>query len=138
VSTPADLDDYISGFPEEVQTLLRKMRLTIGRAAPNAEETISYNVPAFALRGKKLVWFAAFKSHIGFYPGAAAIAAFKKELSPYKTAKGSVQFPFNDPLPLDLVSRIVKFRLNARTPAPESVPVDGPSQPPPARRFPTR
>jgi uncharacterized protein YdhG (YjbR/CyaY superfamily) len=115
VSTPADLDGYISGFPEEVQTLLRKMRRTIGRAAPNAEETISYNVPAFTLRGKKLVWFAAFKAHIGFYPGAAAIAAFKKELSPYKTAKGSVQFPFKDPLPLDLVSRIVKFRLNART-----------------------
>ena len=116
MSTPADLDDYISGFPEEVQTLLRKMRLTIGKAAPNAEETISYNVPAFALRGKKLVWFAAFKSHIGFYPGAAAIAAFKKELSEYKSAKGSVQFPFTRPLPLDLVSRMVKFRLNARTP----------------------
>jgi len=116
VSTPADLDDYISGFPEEVQTLLRKMRLTIGKAAPNAEETISYNVPAFALRGKKLVWFAAFKSHIGFYPGAAAIAAFKKELSEYKSAKGSVQFPFTRPLPLDLVSRIVKFRLKATPP----------------------
>ncbi len=111
--TPADLDDYIGGFPEEVQRLLEKMRRTIGRAAPNAEETISYSVPAFALRGKKLVWFAAFKSHIGFYPGVAAIAAFKKELSQYKTGKGSVQFPFRDPLPLDLVSRIVKFRLNA-------------------------
>jgi len=78
------------------------------------------------LRGKKLVWFAAFKSHIGFYPGAAAIAAFKKELSRYKTAKGSVQFPLSEPLPLDLVSRIVKFRLNAL------------SQPPAARRFPTK
>jgi uncharacterized protein YdhG (YjbR/CyaY superfamily) len=113
VRTPADIDDYISGFPKDVQALLRKMRLTIGKAASNAEETISYNVPAFTLRGKKLVWFAAFKSHVGFYPGAAAIAAFKKELSPYKTAKGSVQFPFNAPLPLDLVSRIVKFRLKA-------------------------
>lgn len=112
MSTPADLDEYIGGFPEEVQTLLRKMRLTIGKAAPNAGEAISYGVPAFTLHGKKLVWFAAFKSHIGFYPGAAAIAAFKKELSQYKTAKGSVQFPFKDPLPLDLVSRIVKFRLN--------------------------
>jgi uncharacterized protein YdhG (YjbR/CyaY superfamily) len=113
VSTPADIDDYISGFPEEVQTLLKRMRATIGKAAVNAEETISYNLPAFTLRGKKLVWFAVFKSHIGFYPGAAAIAAFKKELSQYKTAKGSVRFPFGD-LPLDLVSRIVKFRLNAR------------------------
>lgn len=138
MSTPADLDGYISGFPEEVQALLGKMRRTIGRAAPNAEETISYNVPAFTLRGKKLVWFAAFKSHIGFYPGAAAIAAFKKELSPYKTAKGSVRFPFKHPLPLDLVSRIVKFRLSARTPAPERAPLDARSQPPPARRFPTR
>jgi uncharacterized protein YdhG (YjbR/CyaY superfamily) len=138
VSTPADIDGYISGFPEEVQRLLERMRRAIGRAAPNAEETISYNVPAFALRGKKLVWFAAFKSHIGFYPGAAAIAAFKKELSQYKTAKGSVRFPFDDPLPLDLVSRMVKFRLNARTPAPERLSVEGRSQPPPARRFPTR
>ena len=114
MKAPANIDDYIGGFPKEVQILLRKMRLTIGKAASNAEETISYNVPAFTLPGKKLVWFAAFKSHIGFYPGAAAIAAFKTELAQYKTAKGSVQFPFKDPLPLDLVSRIVKFRLNAQ------------------------
>lgn len=112
-ATPTDIDNYISGFPEEVQTLLRKMRYTIRKAAPKAEETISYNVPAFTLGGKKLVWFAAFKSHIGFYPGAAAIAAFKRELSQYKTATGSAQFPFKDPLPLGLVSRIVKFRLGA-------------------------
>jgi uncharacterized protein YdhG (YjbR/CyaY superfamily) len=117
VSTPADLDDYINGFPPEVRTLLKKMRLTIGKAASNAVETISYGVPAFTLHGKKLVWFAAYKSHIGFYPGAAAIAAFKKELSQYKTGKGSVQFPFKDPFPLDLVSAIVKFRLNAKAPA---------------------
>jgi uncharacterized protein YdhG (YjbR/CyaY superfamily) len=110
-AVPADIDEYMSGFPKEVRTLLGKMRVTIGKAAPKAKETISYNVPAFTLGGKKLVWFAAFKSHIGFYPGAAAIAAFKKELSPYKTAKGSAQFPFSDPLPLDLVSRIVKFRM---------------------------
>ncbi len=110
-AVPADIDEYMIGFPKEVRTLLAKMRVTIGKAAPKAKETISYNVPAFTLGGKKLVWFAAFKSHIGFYPGAAAIAAFKKELSPYKTAKGSAQFPFSDPLPLDLVSRIVKFRM---------------------------
>lgn len=109
----ADIDEYIRGFPKEVRTLLAKMRLTIRQAAPKAQETISYNVPAFSLAGKKLVWFAAFKSHIGFYPGAEAIAAFRKELSSYKTAKGSVQFPFEAPLPLDLVVRVVKFRVNA-------------------------
>jgi uncharacterized protein YdhG (YjbR/CyaY superfamily) len=114
VITPVDVDDYIGTFPEEVQTLLRKVRRTIAKAAPDATETISYNVPAFTSGGKKLVWFAAFKSHIGFYPGAAAIAAFKKELSQYKTGKGSVQFAFNDPLPLDLMSRIVTYRLNSQ------------------------
>ncbi len=113
---PTDIDEYISGFPKEVQALLEKMRGTIRKAAPEAQETISYNVPAFTLGGKKLVWFAAFKSHVGFYPGAAAIAAFKEELSRYKTARGSAQFPFKDPLPLDLVSRIVKFRVNASKP----------------------
>lgn len=113
---PTDIDEYENGFPKEVRALLEKMRQTIAKAAPKAQETISYSVPAFILGGKKLVWFAAFKSHVGFYPGAAAIAAFKKELSPYKTAKGSAQFPFKDPLPLDLVSRIVKFRVNAFKP----------------------
>ncbi len=86
------------------------MRLTIRKAVPKAAETISYNVPAATLGDKKLVWFAAFKSHIGFYPGAEAIAAFQKELSPYKIAKGSVRFPFKSPLPVDLVTRMVKFR----------------------------
>ncbi|HZY97471.1 MAG TPA: DUF1801 domain-containing protein [Candidatus Cybelea sp.] len=109
---PRDFNDYLSAFPKNVQMLLGKMRLAIKKAAPKAQETISYNVPAFAMNGKKIVWFAAFKSHIGFYPGAAAIAAFKKELAGYKTAKGSVQFPFDEPLPLSLVARIVEFRLS--------------------------
>ncbi len=112
-AAPTNIDEYINGFPKDVQQRLRKMRLTIRKAAPKAEETISYNVPAVTLGGKKLVWFAAFKSHVGFYPGAAAIAAFKKELSAYKIAKGSVRFPFESPLPLELVSRIVKFRVDA-------------------------
>jgi len=86
------------------------MRLTIQKAAPKAAETISYSIPAFRLEGI-LVWFAAFKNHIGFYPRTDAIRVFKKELSPYKVAKGSVQFPFDRPLPLALVSRIVKFRV---------------------------
>jgi uncharacterized protein YdhG (YjbR/CyaY superfamily) len=111
IAVPADVDDYISGFPKQAQALLKKMRATIRKAAPAAGETISYNMPAFVLDGKRLVWFAGFKSHIGFYPGSAAIAAFENELSAYKTAKGSVQFPLSQPLPVDLVSRIVKFRL---------------------------
>jgi uncharacterized protein YdhG (YjbR/CyaY superfamily) len=108
--TPKNFADYVDRFPKDVQQLLRKMRLTIKKAAPQAKETISYGIPAFTLNGM-LVWFAAFQSHIGFYPGASAIAAFKKELSAYKGAKGSVQFPFDEPLPLALVSRIVKFRV---------------------------
>jgi uncharacterized protein YdhG (YjbR/CyaY superfamily) len=107
---PATIDDYVAGFPRTVQTLLRKVRQTIEKAAPDAQEAISYGIPTFVRDGKTLVWFAAFKSHIGFYPGAAAIAAFRKELSLYKTAKGSVQFPFDQPLPLDLIGRIVTFR----------------------------
>lgn len=107
---PKDIDDYIDGFPQEVQQLLRKMRQTIQKAAPEAEETISYGIPAFKLNGM-LVWFAAFKNHIGFYPHASGIAAFKRELSAYKSAKGSVQFPFDAPLPLALVGRIVRFRV---------------------------
>ncbi|HXY15663.1 MAG TPA: DUF1801 domain-containing protein [Terriglobales bacterium] len=110
VKRPKDVDDYIAGFPREVRELLQQLRLTIKKAAPQAEETISYNIPAFALNGI-LVWFAAFKKHIGLYPGSSAVLAFKKELSPYKWAKGSVQFPFEKPLPLALVSRMVKFRV---------------------------
>jgi uncharacterized protein YdhG (YjbR/CyaY superfamily) len=108
--TPKNFDDYANRFPKDVQQLLQKMRLTIKKAAPQAKETISYGIPAFTLNGM-LVWFAAFKTHIGFYPRASAIAAFKKELSPYKGAKGSVQFPLDAPLPLALVIRIVKFRV---------------------------
>ena len=108
--TPKNIDDYVGHFPKEVQQLLQKMRLTIKKAAPQAKETISYGIPAFTLNGM-LVWFAAFQNHIGFYPRTSAIAAFKKELSAYKGAKGSVQFPFDEPLPLALVSRIVKFRV---------------------------
>jgi uncharacterized protein YdhG (YjbR/CyaY superfamily) len=108
--TPKNIDGYIGRYPKEVQSLLRKMRLTIKKAAPRAKETISYRMPAFTLNGI-LVWFAAHQNHIGFYPRVSAIEAFKKELSAYKGAKGSVQFPFDRPLPLALVGRIVKFRV---------------------------
>lgn len=108
--TPSNIDDYIARFPKEVQPLLNKMRLTVQRAAPQATETISYGIPAFTLGGM-LVWFAAHKNHIGFYPRASGIAVFRKELAQYKQAKGSVQFPFEQPLPLPLITRIVKFRV---------------------------
>jgi len=108
--TAKNIDDYIDRFPEEARERLQKMRLTIKKAAPQAKETISYGIPAFTLNGM-LVWFAAFKNHIGFYPRTSAITAFKKQLSAYKGAKGSVQFPFDKPLPLALVSRIVRFRV---------------------------
>jgi uncharacterized protein YdhG (YjbR/CyaY superfamily) len=105
------IDEYISGYPKETQDLLEKLRGTIRKAAPEAQETISYAMPTFTLNGN-LVHFAAFKNHIGFYPTASGIEAFRKELSVYKGAKGSVQFPVNKPLPLELVSKIVKFRVN--------------------------
>ena len=110
-ATPRNIDDYVDRFPGHVQNLLQKVRRTIQAAAPQAQETISYRMPAFKL-DRILVYFAAHTSHIGFYPGAGAIAAFRKELSRYKGAKGSVQFPFDESLPLALVRRIVKFRVN--------------------------
>lgn len=106
-----DVDAYISGFPSDAQPQLEKMRETIRRAAPMAQETISYEMPVYVLDGKKLVWFGGFKSHVGFYPGAAAVSAFEKDLAPYTTAKGSVQFPLADPLPVELVTRMVQFRV---------------------------
>ena len=105
-----DIDKYISGFPEEIQTMLKQIRLTIRQAAPQAEEAIKYAMPTFVLNGN-LVHFAAFKNHIGFYPVPSGIEAFKKELSVYKGAKGSVQFPFNEPMPLNLIAKIVEFRV---------------------------
>lgn len=107
---PIDIDAYIAGFPKDVQKLLQKVRTTIKSAAPQAEEVISYGMPLFRLN-TRLVYFAAHKNHIGLYPMATGIAAFKKELSIYKGARGSVQFPFDKPLPLGLIKRIVKFRV---------------------------
>jgi uncharacterized protein YdhG (YjbR/CyaY superfamily) len=107
---PDTIDEYIAHYPKDVQLLLEKMRKTIRKAAPEAEERISYSMPAFYQDGI-LVWFAAFKEHIGFYPKPSAIAAFEKDLSKYEGTKGTVRFPMNKPLPLALVSRIVKFRI---------------------------
>ncbi len=109
-SAPANIDDYIAGFPESVQTLLQQVRTTIREAAPDAQEAIKYAMPAFTLYGN-LVYFAAFKNHIGFYATPTGHEAFKDELSVYKEGKGSVQFPLDKPLPLDLIRRIVAFRV---------------------------
>jgi uncharacterized protein YdhG (YjbR/CyaY superfamily) len=107
---PDSIDAYITQFPPEVQTLLVQMRQTIQKAAPSATEAMSYQIPTFKLNGN-LVHFAAFKKHIGFYPGAAGITAFRDEIAGYKSAKGSVQFPLDVALPLALVKKIVKFRV---------------------------
>lgn len=104
------IDEYIAAFPDEVQKILQELRATIRDAAPDAKETINYGIPTFTLNGN-LVHFAAYKKHIGFYPAPSAIVAFKEELSAYKGAKGSVQFPINKALPLELITKIVKFRV---------------------------
>jgi uncharacterized protein YdhG (YjbR/CyaY superfamily) len=107
---PQTIDEYIAGFPQDIQAILTRIRKTIRQAAPGAQEAIKYGMPTFVLRGN-LVHFAAFKKHIGFYPVPTGIAKFKKELSSFKTAKGSVQFPLDQPIPYDLIARIVKFRV---------------------------
>jgi uncharacterized protein YdhG (YjbR/CyaY superfamily) len=108
--SPKTVDEYIAGFPRDVQTILKQVRATIRKAAPDAEEAIKYRVPTFVLNGN-LVHFAAFKNHVGFYPTPSGIKEFKDELSPYESAKGSVQFPLDKPMPLKLIERIVKFRV---------------------------
>jgi uncharacterized protein YdhG (YjbR/CyaY superfamily) len=109
-STHTTIDEYIATFPADIQSILQKIRATIRKAAPQAEEAISYQMPTFKLHGN-LVHFAAFKNHIGFYPVPSGIEKFKKELSVYKGAKGSVQFPLDKPIPYELIGRIVKFRV---------------------------
>jgi len=108
-TTPKNIDEYIAVFPQDVQEILEKIRLTIRKAAPGAEETISYRMPTFTLKGN-LVHFAAFKKHIGFYPTPTGIEKFQEELSVYEGAKGSVRFPLDKPIPFTLISKIVKFR----------------------------
>ncbi|MFN3850920.1 MAG: iron chaperone [Spirosomataceae bacterium] len=108
--TFTNIDEYIAGFSEEIQVLLQSMRQTIREAAPEANEKISYMMPTFDLHGN-LVHFAAYKNHIGFYPAPSGIKEFEEELKPYIAGKGSLNFPLNKPLPLDLVSRITRFRV---------------------------
>jgi uncharacterized protein YdhG (YjbR/CyaY superfamily) len=105
-----NIDEYISAFPENLRSILQKLRQVIRESAPEAEEAISYQMPAFRLNGN-LVYFAAFKNHIGFYPTSSGVEAFKKELSDYEVSKGTIRFPLDKPIPLDLVRKIVKYRV---------------------------
>jgi uncharacterized protein YdhG (YjbR/CyaY superfamily) len=104
------MDEYISKFPKNVRDVLEELRKVIRKSAPGAEETINYGIPTFKLKGN-LVCFAAWKNYVGLYPDTSAIEAFKKELSPYKQAKGTVQFPLDKPIPFDLVKKITEFRV---------------------------
>jgi uncharacterized protein YdhG (YjbR/CyaY superfamily) len=104
------IDEYIATFPRNAQSILEEIRQAIREAAPQAEEAISYQMPVFKLNGV-LVWFAAFKNHIGFYPKASAIEAFKEKLSAYEISKGTIRFPINEPIPFDLIKEMVRFRV---------------------------
>jgi len=107
--TPKDVDEYIAGFPKDVQKILNKIRSTIKKAAPKAEEAISYQIPTFRLNGN-LIHFAAYKNHIGLYPAPRAVEKFKKELERYGAGKGTLRFPLDEPIPYDLITKIVEFR----------------------------
>jgi uncharacterized protein YdhG (YjbR/CyaY superfamily) len=106
-----DIDEYIAGFPSAVQKILEKIRKTIRKAVPDAEEAIKYQIPTFVLNGGNLIHFAAYKNHIGLYPAPRGSEEFKDELAGYEGGKGTVQFPLDKPIPFDLITRIVKFRV---------------------------
>jgi uncharacterized protein YdhG (YjbR/CyaY superfamily) len=110
MEVPKDIDDYIAGLPEAVRPVMQEIRATIRQAVPGAEETISYAMPSFKLAGKVLVYFAAWKNHIGFYATPAGNAAFQADLAPFKQSKGAVQFPLSAPMPLALIARIATYR----------------------------
>lgn len=109
-TAPKTVDDYIAGYPEDVQEILEKIRLTIKKAAPDAEETIKYQIPTFTLKGN-LVSFAAYKKHIGLYPAPTGTQKFNKALSVYRAAKSTARFPLDQPIPFDLISQLVKLRV---------------------------
>ena len=108
---PKTIDEYIAGFPKDVQEILEKIRMTIRKAAPDAEETISYAIPTFTQKGKYLIYFAGYKKHIGVYPVPAGDPELNEKLSVYQTGKGTLQFPLDKPIPYDLISKIVKLRV---------------------------
>ena len=111
--TPKTIDEYIAAFPQEVQDLLEQIRATIKEAAPEAKETISYNMPGFTLNGHYLVYFAAYKKHIGMYPVPTGDAEFNAELSTYVAGKGTVRFPFDKPIPFNLIHTMVTYLVQA-------------------------
>ena len=108
--TPKTIDDYIAGFPPDVQELLQKVRATIKKAAPKAEEMIRYKMPTFALNGKYLIYFAGYKKHISLYPAPIGNPEFAEEIAPYESGRGTLKFPLDKPIPFRLITRIVKFR----------------------------
>ncbi len=112
MTKPKNIDDYIADFPEEVQKILQNIRKAIQKITPESTEAIKYTIPTFVLNGKNLVHFAAFKNHIGFYPTPTGIESFEPALSVYNQGKGSVQFPLDQPIPIDLIEKIVKFRID--------------------------
>ncbi len=114
-STAGSIDEYIAGFPPATQKVLQELRALIRASAPGATETISYAIPTFDLGGRHLVHFAGYATHIGFYPVPSGMEAFKVELAPYRRGKGSAQFPLGEPLPTDLIRRIVEFRVRENT-----------------------
>lgn len=107
---PSTIDDYIAAFPEDVRALLEQIRAAIREAAPDAQETMSYRMPAFKLRGRDLAYFAAYKKHIGLYPAPTGHAEFQEAVEVYGAGKGTLRFPLDQPIPLELVRRIVRFR----------------------------
>jgi len=112
-ATPKNIDEYIAGFPNEVQKILQKIRMTIRKAAPGVDEKISYQMPAFTLNGRGLISFAAWKKHVALYPAPRGSEQFKDELSKYEGGKGTVRFPLDKPIPFGLIDRIVKFRMKS-------------------------
>ncbi len=107
---PKTIDEYLAGFPNDVQKILEEVRMTIKKAAPDAEETISYQIPSFTLKGHYLIYFAAYKTHIGVYPAPIENVEFKEDLSVYASGKATAKFPLDKPIPFDLITKIVKFK----------------------------
>lgn len=109
---PNNIDDYIANFPQETQEVLQQMRATIHKVAPGVEEKISYGMPTFNLNKHYLVYFAGYKNHVGLYPAPIGVDEFKEDMKPYKTGKGSIQFPLDRPMPWNLISRIIEYRID--------------------------
>lgn len=111
-SKPKDIDEYIAGFPSDTQEILEQIRLTIKKVVPEAEEAISYGIPTFNLNGTYLIYFAAYKKHIGFYPVSSEIVELDNDFAAFKTSgKGTIQFPLNKPMPLNLIAKLVEFKV---------------------------